>query len=302
MFKVLTEASGSLVSTYLLRAIQQAGFIAVGSDITDQCAAKYIADDFIIMPSKNDPNLWTTILNNCLEHQIDMVIPSFDETLLGWSQRKVEFSGNGINVLISDAATLEICQDKWKTYLFFERNGIPTPKTSLSQIYPLVKPREGRGGQGIRVEEQEIDMNGLISQELVSGEEVTIDIFCDKDSTPVYIVPRKRMLVKDGKSTAGIVIQNKKIEEEVRKICGKLPFYGPINIQCFLCDDGSIKFIEINPRIAGGMALGFAATENWVSLAVEHFIRGGAISPKKVQYGMRMMRYYHELFIAEGKS
>jgi carbamoyl-phosphate synthase large subunit len=141
-------------------------------------------------------------------------------------------------------------------------------------------------------------MNGMISQEEIKGEEYTIDVFCDKDSYPVYIVPRKRLRIKDGKSTAGSVVENREIIRWVQKICEATHFLGPINIQCFV-NSKNIKFTEINPRIAGGMALGFAATENWINLIVKHFIKNKPIHPKPIQYGMRMLRYYAEIFVPE---
>ena len=29
-------------------------------------------------------------------------------------------------------------------------------------------------------------------------------------------------------------------------------FIGQITVQCFLCEDGAVKYIEINPRFGGG--------------------------------------------------
>ena len=80
-----------------------------------------------------------------------------------------------------------------------------------------------------------------------------------------------------------------------------MAFEGPINIQCFDCNEAGIKFTEINPRIAGGMALGFAATENWIPLLVKHFVYGKEISNMKpIQYGMMMRRFYAEVFVSPG--
>ena len=73
------------------------------------------------------------------------------------------------------------------------------------------------------------------------------------------------------------MVNHPQIIKWVKRICKQIPF-GPINIQCFICKDGSVKFVEINPRIAGGMALGFAATENWINLIVDHFIFGKKIN------------------------
>jgi carbamoyl-phosphate synthase large subunit len=297
MYKILTEASGSLASGYLFKAIHEAGCIAIASDIDPKCAGRFLADDFIQMPNVHEPCLWSIITSKIDKHGVNIVLPSLDETLVGWSLRKKEFSRLGIEVIISEPGTLKLFQDKWLTYQIFKDIGVPTPVTSLDKIYPLVKPRQGRGAKGIKITDEQVDMKGMISQELLEGEEYTIDVFCDENSQPIYIIPRKRIAVKDGKSTAGVTLYNEDIIGWVRKICNEIPFIGPINVQCFVCTDGSIKFIEINPRIAGGMALGFAASENWMNLMVKHFVQKEVIVPKPVQYGLEMRRYYAEVFI-----
>jgi carbamoyl-phosphate synthase large subunit len=241
--------------------------------------------------------LWEKISEIVVSNKIDIVIPSFDETLLDWANRKEYFASLQVHVITSHQSTIEKCLDKWKTFQFFESYGVPTPRTSLTQDYELIKPRFGRGSKGIVLTNEPVSMYGKISQEILSGTEFTIDIFCNSENSPIYVVPRRRLRVVDGKSTAGIVEEKEVIGSSVRKICSYLPFIGPINMQCFLLPDGEVKFIEINPRIGGGMALGFAATENWVNLIVDNLVEGIEITPKKVINGIRMERYYDEIFI-----
>lgn len=295
--KILTEASGSMTAGYIIKSIKDTGHTCVASDIDQHCAGRYLADDFITMPRKDDPALWQTIENLLITNKIDVVIPSFDETLLDWAERKEKFRDAGIHVIISDRDTLAICQDKWNTYNFFIEHGLPTPATSLNQDFPLVKPRCGRGAVGVMTTTEPVNMDGMVSQEYLKGVEYSVDIFCDRTSTPVYIVPRRRINVRDGKSTAGIVEFQQKISEWCAQLCKKMSFLGPINVQCFVLDDSSIKFLEINPRLAGGMALGFAATENWIDLIIDNIMHGRKISPKPIQFGMEMRRYYAEIFI-----
>jgi carbamoyl-phosphate synthase large subunit len=297
-FRILTEASGSLTSAYLIESIKEAGHVCIASDIDGRCFGRYLADDFILMPRVSDVDLWDRVETELLKNHIDLVIPSLDETLLGWSERKEKFAKIGIEVILSTATSVAICQDKWLTYEFFKSHSIPTPATSLNQIYPLVKPRLGRGGVGVLITQDQVDMTGQISQELVCGVEYTVDVFCNNKSDPVYIIPRRRVNVREGKSIEGIVDCNEVISSWVKLICKKLPFFGPINIQCFVLSDGSVMFIEINPRIAGGMALGFASTENWVKLIGSNLIDGEPIEPKPIQYGLEMRRYYAEIFIS----
>lgn len=297
--KILTEASGSLTSNYIIKAIQEAGFEAVGSDISEFNHAKVLCNDFIVMPKVDDEKLWEKTLELLKKHKVDAVLPSFDETMLEWAERAEFFKQNGITVFISEIKTIEIFQDKWNTYKFFNSIGIDTPKTSLDASYELIKPRLGRGGSGIftNTYKDDFKMDGNISQERVDGVEYTVDVFFDYKNKPIYIVPRKRIDVKDGKSTKGVVVKNERIDEEIKKIASQINFRGAINFQLFLTSNGEIVFIEINPRIAGGMALGFASTENWIKLMVDNLIYKKNISPKKVQYGMNMFRYYDEVFI-----
>jgi carbamoyl-phosphate synthase large subunit len=297
-YRILTEASGSLTSGYLITSIQQAGHACVASDIDDRCFGRALADDFVLMPRADAPDLWTFVERALRESRIDIVVPSLDETLPGWAERKQRLrDAAGVHVVLSDPDTIAVCRDKWRTYEFFRGNGIPTPATSLEQKYPLLKPRVGRGGIGVRTTREPVDMTGMISQERLEGVEYTVDVFCDRSSDPVYVVPRRRVNVKDGKSTGGVVDTDEQITRWAREICAKLPFVGPINMQCFMLPDGTVRFTEINPRIAGGMALGFAATENWIPLIVDNLVHGAPITAKPVQSGLEMRRYYAEVFV-----
>lgn len=296
-YNVLVEASGSLTSSYMIKSVKNAGAKVTASDITE-CAAQHIADDFIFFPLSSAPNLWNVIETEITNRKINVVIPSFDETLLEWAEKKDYFKQKGIHVILSNKETIGKCQDKWETYQFFKAIGIPTPETSTENKYPLIKPRLGRGGKGITINssDKNISMDGMISQELLEGQEYTVDVFCDNESNPVYIIPRKRMQVKDGKSINGITVLHEKIIGFVKIICSHLQFVGPINIQCFETTSGEIKFIEINPRIAGGMALGFAASENWTQLIFKNIIENKPIQPVQIKYGLKMFRYYDEVF------
>lgn len=294
--RILTEASGSLTSAYLQRAIKDAGHKSIGSDIKELTSATCLSDDFILFPTVEDPNLWVIVEKLLQKNNIDVVIPTFDEMMLGWAERLEYFIKKGTSIIISEKETIEVFQDKWKTYLFFKENEIPTPRTSLNQDHPLIKPRYGRGSSGILRTEEPVDMKGMVSQEIVTGEEFTIDVYFDYEGSPTYIVPRKRLSVIGGKSVNGITAKHDLIACYIHKMAKSISFKGPINFQCFVSGD-KLWFIEVNPRLGGGTALSFAATENWVSLMVENIINHHTIIPKDIKYGLRMVRYYSECFI-----
>lgn len=145
----MTEASGSLTSHYMIKAIQQAGHLACGSDVSAFNVASQTCDDFMIMPYSNDVQLWEKTYALLEKHQISIVLPTLDETLHQWSLRKEELQKRGVSVLISPPKTIETFIDKWKTYQFFKSIDIPTPKTAIFHHYGILKPRFGRGGSGI---------------------------------------------------------------------------------------------------------------------------------------------------------
>ena len=297
VYNFLLDASGTMVSAYMIKAVRTCGNRAIASDI-EECAAKFLADDFIIFPRMNDPLLWEFTDQIISEKGINVVIPTLDETLRIWSEKKQYYADKGVHIIVSDPECIRIFQDKWETYQFFNEHGIPTPQTSLQYEFDLVKPRFGRGGQGIVISKSKdkINMEGMISQELLEGQEYTIDTLCNANGEPIYIIPRKRLVVRDGKSTVGITVKSEKIISWVKLICEKVRFTGPINLQCFETPEGKIVFTEINPRVGGGSALGFAASENWIPLIISNIIEGKRIVPCDVKYGLKMFRYYNEVF------
>ena len=84
--------------------------------------------------------------------------------------------------------------------------------------YELVKPRLGRGSKGIFRIKKDTDMTNNISQQIINGQEYTVDILCDQESNPLFIIPRKRLSIKDGKSTEGIVEDVKSIKQLAKRI------------------------------------------------------------------------------------
>lgn len=296
--RILTEASGGLTSGYILDAIRTSGHRSVASDVVEDCHGRRLADDYLRVPYASDPTFWEQMTAALDASRIDVVFPSFDETLLGWAERRASLAQRGVHVIVSPPETVSVFQDKWSTYQHFRDHGLPTPRTSLSQDYPLVKPRWGRGGAGVRITSEPVPMEGMVSQEVLAGDEYTVDVFCNREGAPLYIVPRRRLRVVDGKSLDGHVVEQTAIRELVAALCRTIRMHGPVNVQCFVAPTGEVTLTEVNPRLAGGMALGMAATENWVGLAVDHFVHGRPCTPQPVRWGLKMMRYYAEVFVS----
>lgn len=296
--KIFLEAAGCLTANYLITAIREAGHESVASDANPQSIGRLLADYFYTVPMAYEKSYVETVLNILVDNGITLVIPTLDDALLKWDSMRDILNQKGISLALSCREALNICLDKWYTYKIFVQNSIPTPKTSLKQEYSLVKPRNGRGGSDVSIlqEDVAVDMTGMISQELLLGKEYTVDVFCNINNDPVYIVPRLRQSVKDGKSTGGEVVYHQEIIDGIKKICSVIPLMGAVNIQCFDTADG-VKFTEINPRYGGGTVLGMKATENWIPLVVDTFVdKKTVVMNHEPEYGLKMGRYYAEIF------
>lgn len=298
---VLVEGIGSMVFNTQLRYYNEMNWNIVGIDINNKSSGLYKVLRSYIVPKYSDKDCFNVIEEIIKKEKIDLVFPSINEGLLGWSKRKEYFLEEyGTNVIISNEKVIDICTDKWHTYKFFIENNISTPKTSLSLEYDLIKPRIGRGSTGIFLKDElkdNFNMGGNISQEIVKGQEYTIDILCDFNSKPIYIIPRKRLGVESGVSIKGATVYDEQIIKYCKKIVAKLKPVGIINIQCFK-DEKNIYFIEINPRIAGGSSLSFAASDNWFK-AIECFVSEERYVSKDIKYNRYMFRTYEDVIVDE---
>lgn len=298
---VLVEGIGSMVFNTQLKYYREMNWSIIGIDIDNKSAGLYNVTKAYLVPKYSEENCFKSLEKIIKEEKIDLVFPSVNEGLLDWSLRKKYFYDKfNARIMISDDDVINICVDKWNTYQFFVKNNIPTPKTSLSLEYDLIKPRIGRGSAGIKLKnsvDDKFNMKGNISQEIVAGEEYTIDILCDFNSNPIYIVPRKRVGVEFGVSVKGVTVYDEKIINYCKIIVERLKPIGIINVQCFKNGD-DIYFIEINPRIGGGSSLSFASTDNWFK-AIECFVEGKSYEPKETIYGRYMFRTFQDVIIDE---
>jgi carbamoyl-phosphate synthase large subunit len=299
--RALIEAVGSPVWGPLLPRLREAADFIAGVDITPLAWGLYAVDAGRLAPRYAEPGAWDTLEALCRDLAIDTVFPSINEGLSGWAERRDRLAERGVRVVLSPADTVATCADKWKTYEFFQRHGIPTPATSLAADHALLKPRIGRGGTGIRrlsdAERGTVDMAGFVTQEIVTGQEYSVDALCEPDGRVCCVVVRERLLVESGVSIRGRVVAHPAIEEGVRRILAALPCFGPVDIQCFDTPAG-VRFTEINPRLAGGLSLSMAATGNWF-VWIREMLEGRRIGPKPVTTGLVMMRRYEDVILHE---
>ena len=246
----------------------------VGVDISDLAPALYFCDEKELVPRISDEKYIPALLDICKKYDIKLIVPTIDTELLKISENVSKFSELGVLVNISNPDVIKICRNKKNTSKWLEENNIDAPRMisdddlkNRNYQFPLfIKPLDGSSSiNAFKVENQKsldffIDyVPNPIVQEMVFGEEYTIDVFCDFQGNPITIVPRKRIAVRAGEILKGIIDKDEKVINAVKELIKKLKPYGHITIQCIKSEDGKVNIIEINPRFGGGAPMSIDA-------------------------------------------
>ncbi len=281
--RVLFTSSGRRVE--LIKLFKQEGYFTIAGDFDPTAPSLYIADAGIILPKITEDNYISFLLEECKKKKVNILIPLIDTELSILAKVKDKFKEIGTTILISNYSSVSIAADKYATYEFFTKVRLPTPRTLLlntnkelvltSEIaYPVIlKPRYGSSGKGVFCCKDEkslrfftnyVQEEEYILQELIRGEEITIDILGDGKGNVISAVQRKRLKVRGGEVERGVTIKYPELFEDVIKFSKAFKPFGAINIQCFYNKDNKTRFYtEINARFGGGYPLSYHAGANF---------------------------------------
>ena len=235
--------------------------------------------------------------------------PVPEEEILSLSQHRSFFDEMNCILLMPEYNDALICADKSKTNHFFKKHSIPTPVTFTdmeSVTYPcVIKPRYGRGGTDVyrinsknEFEFYHNKVKNPIIQELIQGEEYSIDILADRNGDALSIVPRLRLGIESGISIKGVTVFDCEIINYCKQIVKKLRLFGPSCIQCIKNSEG-LFFFDINARFGGGSILSINADPTIIPNLIK-LIKNEEPQPSTgFTEGLMMLRYYSEVFIRE---
>lgn len=285
-----------------------------GADMSWFAPAMHHVDHAHIVPTLNDPAHIDALLAAVRAHRVDMIIPLIDIELLQMSRAWHRFDAVGCRLVISAEEVIETCQDKLLTYRRLKSAGIDTPRTWTCEAvlkkkrhrFPyFLKPREGSAGMGnykihdldeLRVLSRRVP--NPIVQEFVDGVEHTLDVYTGFDGIPRCVVPRRRLEVRNGEVSKGIVVKDRRIMAVGRTVALALRnCRGVVTVQCMVTPERDIRVIEINPRFGGGAPLGIHAGADYPAwLMAEHLGRPVTIRPAAFKDHVAMLRFDDSVF------
>ena len=294
--------ASAIARTLFTNTNRKSKYYIIGIDIQEECVGNFITDKYIKCPRITDINYWEFIYNLIKEYKITHIFPTYNTEIIEWSRKKV-YLENSLNcvVIVNDIELINIADNKLETYEWCCNNNINIPRIKLITERPIIiKPINGCGSNGIKIlktyEENDdsieyINSNYII-QEFIKGTEYTIDIIADTNGKVINVIPKERLLIKNGQSFKSITRNDNELINFAKKCSILLGNKSVINIQVIRDNAGKIYLIEINPRFPTTIGLTIKSGVNIPVMLVEK-----DFETREFINNLVMIRDYQEYFM-----
>jgi carbamoyl-phosphate synthase large subunit len=286
MSRVLVTGAGGAAGVAVIRSLLARRDLTVyAADMDGWAAGLYLvpAERRRLVEPGRSPGFVPGIAGLVAADAIDVVISTVDVELAELATRRDEVAPAALAAPSAD--TIAVALDK----LALAERCAPTvnvPRTVLAGAAALAvewefpvfaKPRSGAGSRGIRVVPDRAALEALpvdedlIVQDLLPGEEYSVDVIADRDGRVVAAVPRTRARVDSGVSIAGRTVRDDELEQTASAVARARGLVGVANVQLRRDRAGRAALLEVNPRFPGALPLTIAAGVDIPSLVVDLF-------------------------------
>jgi carbamoyl-phosphate synthase large subunit len=281
--RVLVTGAGGAAGTAVLRALAEHDVGLVAVDCDPHAAGLYLTDEPpALVPRGDDPGFVAAVADLARERRIDVVIPTVDEELVVIARAVPAFAADGVLVMVSSPEALVDTLDKHRLVTAAAAT-VPCPRTELLDgqlrlagwdLPLIVKPRSGRGGVGVAVIEEAAALaayprdGSWIVQELLPGDEYSVDTLISQAGEVLAAVPRLRIKVDSGVAVTARTVHDDELERLAGAAALATGLRGPSNVQLRRDRSGRPRLLEINPRFPGTVAITIAAGVDlpWLAL------------------------------------
>lgn len=289
MINILLTSVGrrTYLVEYFKNALKGIGLVHAANSVKTYTLMQ--ADKYVLTPNIYDDDYIDYLLSYCKAEHITAVLSCFDVDLPVLAKNKERFISQGIVLLVSDSAAIDICNDKWKTYNFLKGLGIKQACTFLSVeevrsaielkiiSFPLIiKPRWGMGSIGIlevsdwgelewgygKVKKdifktylsyestQNMDDCVLI-QEKIEGREYGLDIFNNLHGDYVVTIAKQKIAMRAGETDIAKIVDATPFLDVAKQISLNLGHIANLDVDCFVSKSEEIYVLEMNCRFGG---------------------------------------------------
>jgi carbamoyl-phosphate synthase large subunit len=298
----------------IVSAFGRAGATTIATDINPLAPALYHAHRYALVGRVDDPDYVPQLRRLVEQHDVKLVVPltDLDQELLARRRDELEPA----RVLLPQSEVVAAMADKYRAHRLFVDRGIGSPETWLPGDLPeepsfplLVKARNGFGSRHIFrcANRAELDFHLVrtpvdsMVQAVCTGEEFSVDVFCDFGGNCLNAIPRTMIESKGGESIKGMTIADPELIELGRTVAEALPLAGPANVQCFREGDGRLLVTDVNPRFGGAFPLPLAAGSRYPEFALA-LANGERPEPRVGEFraGVVMTRFFSDLCLTAG--
>ena len=323
---VLVTAAGTVVGVGIMKCFRLVNsngngiaYRITAADASPLAAGLYRGDSGVVVPRADDSSYLDGIAAVAKKAGAEAIFVGSDEELHPLSSSKEALEREtGAKVVVNQPRVLNVCADKWKTYIFLKEHDLPRAESAVPAFkesfyaanhFPLViKPREGHGSLGLHVvsnrDEADLAIRVLeregaspIIQEYLGDEgmEFTAGVTVTADGKKVMSSIAMRRTLKGGQTYKAFIDDFPEVRAVAEEAALKLGATGPMNVQSRLVD-GVPKIFEINPRLSASSAMRAVAGVNEPDLLFRNAVLGE--EPQVVEYQKLVaMRYWNEVYI-----
>ncbi len=295
--RVLVTGAGGPAGVAVIRSLLRRDDVTVfAADMDGWASGLYLvpAEQRRLVPPGRDPEFVAALATLVEADRLDLVISTVDVELLALAERREELAPAVLAA--PPAETLRVALDKLALADRCAATG-RSPRTVLAgpdalavdwEFPVFAKPRQGAGSRGIRLVPDRAALEtlptdeGLIVQDLLPGEEYSVDVIADANGGIVAAVPRTRARVDSGVAIAGRTMRDPELEETAAAVARAIGLVGVANVQLRRDRAGRAMLLEVNPRFPGALPLTIAAGVDIPSLVVDLFL--GETLPERVGF------------------
>ena len=249
--------------------------IAIDSNPKHLVTNSLLADKFFQVPLNKDIKYKQMLEKIIFEEKVDTYIPFIDhEIALAAELYEKNQKNNNLCLQVKRTDIAEICDDKYKTFLFLSDCNILTPACYMtnelisSKENLIIKPRRGFGSKIFKLQENRDNISKFNSETYIIQQEcerpeITVDVCYDMNRNYFIYVCRERVETKSGVSTKARLFLDNKIEKIALTLAQKLD----LSAFCFqlMKYNGEWAVTDINARLGAGTAISVAVGMDFFS-------------------------------------
>lgn len=314
MITVLVTGAGGGVGQGIIKSLKMTKDLEIKvivADMSELAAGLYAGDIACLVEGCSSPTYMNSLARIFDKYKVDFYIPGTDVELMFCAENKSKMKENfNVETVVSSVETIDIADDKFKTFEFLKNQGFNYPYTKRLCDYSedefdfpvIIKPAVGCRSIGVKkiisgrfLEPYFSKSEGLVIQEFIEGEdnEYTCTIVKVGDQiSPVLVLNRD---LRSGDTYRASPLKSDSIEHYVHQIASKLDIEGGCNFQLRVDSNGTPKLFEINSRFSGTTPfcsqLGFNPVEYYLKKKIGHPVE------VNINYNAYVLRYWAEIVV-----